>query len=217
MLKNIFGAYKKRGILLITIAVIYLLSLATGLTTGFRGPEPLKFWIEKQEQSQSEQIEKIFGRFREPVRTGEIGAIIKCISIVFGFNLLGGVTHTISSIFILPVFFYLVFGGWMQGISLTSLHGSSFLSIFLFLLMGSLEWSTYVITVAAGVNIGLSVIFPKRFDTPSRWQAFKSAWCEAGKLYVIVIIILAIQAIFEILYVRKVLLMGGTGVPLLPY
>jgi len=29
--------------------------------------------------------------------------------------------------------------------------------------------------------------------------------------------ILAVQAVFEMLYVRKVLLMGGSGVPLMPY
>ena len=31
------------------------------------------------------------------------------------------------------------------------------------------------------------------------------------------LIILAFQAVFEILYVRKILLMGGSGIPLAPY
>ena len=105
----------------------------------------------------------------------------------------------------------------MQGTGLAGIHGSSLLSVVLFLLMAILEWSTYVIATAAGVNIGLSVIFPKKQGVSSRWQAFKCAWVDAGRLYMIIVLILAIQAVFEILYVRKVLLMGGSGIPLMPY
>jgi hypothetical protein len=43
------------------------------------------------------------------------------------------------------------------------------------------------------------------------------ALSQAGSLYVVIVAILAVQAVFEILYVRKVLLMGGTGVPLAPW
>ena len=89
--------------------------------------------------------------------------------------------------------------------------------MFLFLLMVGLEWITYVLSAAAGTSIGLAVLFPKRVERPTRWSAFKHALSQAGSLYVVIVVILAIQAVFEILYVRKVLLMGGTGVPLMPY
>ncbi len=83
--------------------------------------------------------------------------------------------------------------------------------------MVGLEWITYVLATAAGVNIGLSALMPKRQSAETRWLAFKRAWSEAGRLYLVIIGILAVQAVFEMLYVRKVLLMGGSGVPLMPY
>ncbi len=91
------------------------------------------------------------------------------------------------------------------------------ITLCLFLLMGGLEWITYVLATAAGVNIGLSVLMPQRQAAATRWLAFKRAWSEAGRLYVVIIGILAVQAVFEMLYVRKVLLMGGSGAPLMPY
>ena len=177
----------------------------------------LKSWIERQDEAKSEQIEKIFGGFRKPVCDGNLPAIATCAGIVFALNLLGSLIQTVSSILLIPIFFHLVVGGWIQGISLASLHGSSFMSVFLFLLMAGLEWLTYVVSAAAGANIGLAVLFPQRSAASSRPQALKTALGEAGRLYIVIIVVLAVQAVFEILYVRKVLLMGGTGVPLMPY
>ncbi|UCF00038.1 MAG: hypothetical protein JSV82_02950, partial [Planctomycetota bacterium] len=86
-----------------------------------------------------------------------------------------------------------------------------------FLCVGFLEWVTYVIGSVAGVNIGLSTLVPRRQGVTSRWKAFKLAWRDAGRLYIIILMVLAFQAVFEILYVRKVLLMGGSAIPLMPY
>lgn len=108
-------------------------------------------------------------------------------------------------------------GGWIIGISLASLHGSSFLSVFLYLLMVGLEWITYVVSAGAGANIGLAILSPKRVGCSFRAEAFKRIVREAGRLYVLIISVLAVQAVFEILYVQKVVLIGGTGIPLMPY
>jgi len=51
----------------------------------------------------------------------------------------------------------------------------------------------------------------------SRRTAFRLAWGDAGRLYILIASILGIQAIMEILYVRKILLMGGRALPLAPY
>lgn len=139
-----------------------------------------------------------------------------CILIVFGINIVGSIIRSISTVFVLPLAF-LFLDGCMIGASLLSLQGSSSLSVFLFLLMAGIEWVTYVLSAAAGTNVGLAVISPKRVDASSRWGAFKHALSQAGSLYVAIVAVLAVQAVLEILYVRKVLLMGGTGVPLAPW
>ena len=141
-----------------------------------------------------------------------------CSGLVFLINLLGDfIQFTVLSILIVPACFTLGLGGWMQGIGLAGVHASSGLSLGLFLLMGGLEWITYVLATVAGVNIGLSLLMPKRQAAETRWLAFKRAWGDAGRIYLLIAGILAVQAVFEMLYVRKVLLMGGSGVPLMPY
>lgn len=217
MFKNVVQTVSERRHLLLIIGGLYVLSVTAGLATGFWGPSTLKSLIEKQGQVKYEQIEKVFGTFRQPVREGNLAAMGTCAGIIFGINMYGSLTKTVSSILLVPIFSDLVLGGWNQGISVAFLHGSSFLSVFLFLVMGGLEWITYVISTGAGANIGLAVLFPKRVGCSFRAEAFTRGVWEAGRLYVLIITILAIQAVLEILYVHKVLLMGGTGVPLMPY
>lgn len=218
MLSNICSTTARLKWLFVIITVLYLLSITAGLITRFAGDGVFVSFVEKMDEGRNEQVEKIFGRFRQSVRDGDLKTIVLCSLIVFGVNTLGSITSgTLPSIFILPIGVTLLFGGWVQGISLGSIQASSFISLFLFLLMGCLEWSTYVISSVVGVNIGLSVLIPKRQGVVSRWKAFKLAWRDAGRLYVVIVIILAFQAVFEVLYVRKVLLMGGSAIPLMPY
>jgi hypothetical protein len=202
--------------LTLIIAMLYIASIATGLVTRSVGGEFFTSFVEESDSQSAPQIERIFGRFREPVREGHLGTIALCSLIVFAINTLGSILRFIGNIFIVPVV-NLFFCGWMIGISLGGIEASSFISLLLFLTMCGLEWCSYVISSVAGVNIGLSVLMPKRQGVASRWKAFKLSWRDAGRLYIIILTILAVQAVFEILYVRKVLLMGGSGVPLQPY
>lgn len=117
----------------------------------------------------------------------------------------------------MPVLSTIVMGGWIQGLSLAHVQGSSFWSLFWFFLMGGLEWLTYPLTAAAGVNVGLSVLWPKWQNAEDRRSALRLAWRDTRRLYLLIAAILLVQAVLEMLYVRKVLLMGGTGIPLMPY
>jgi len=215
MLCNIPESIKRQSRVIALVAVGFVLSLLAGLATAKWEPELATSWI-PADDAPNEAIEMIFGRFRESVREGQLGAMATCILIVFGLNTLGSIVRSISTVFILPLAF-LFFSGWTIGVFLLGLEGSSFLSVFLFLLMAGLEWVAYVLSAAAGTSIGLAVLFPKRVERSTRWSAFKRALSQAGSLYVVIVVILAVQAVFEILYVRKVLLMGGTGVPLAPW
>jgi len=212
------SAYKHLRMLTVIIGSLYFVCLGGGVVTSHVMPEKLRTAIAKQEAQSAQGVESVFGRFREPVRQGRWGAIAACSGLVFLLNLSGDFIHfTVLSILILPAFFTIGVGGWLQGISLAGVHASSGLSLILFLLMGALEWTTYVLATVAGVNIGLSVLMPKRQAATTRWLAFRRASGEAGWVYLMIIGILAVQAVVEMLYVRKVLLMGGSGVPLMPY
>jgi hypothetical protein len=210
-------ARRLKGLILV-IGLLYVACIGGGVVTGRVMPEKLRTTIAERNAQSAQGVEKIFGRFREPVREGHWGTIAACSGLVFLINLLGDfVQFTILSILIVPACFTLGLGGWMQGIGLAGVHASSGLSLSLFLLMGGLEWITYVLATVAGVNIGLSFLMPKRQAAETRWLAFKRAWGDAGRIYLLIAGILAVQAVFEMLYVRKVLLMGGSGVPLMPY
>ncbi|MHC4644581.1 MAG: hypothetical protein ACYTBJ_03700 [Planctomycetota bacterium] len=218
MLNNINNTLRRLKWLFLIIALLYGASIALGLITRCAGGEAIVSFVERGDQDKAAALEKIFGGFREPVSDGHLGIIALCSLIVFALNMFGNVTSfTLPGILILPIALTLVVGGWMQGISLGGIQASLSLSLFLFLSMGCLEWVTYVIASVAGVNVGLSVLVPKRHGVTSRWKAFRLAWRDAGRLYIIIVIILAFQAVSEILYVRKVLLMGGSAIPLAPY
>jgi uncharacterized membrane protein SpoIIM required for sporulation len=60
-----------------------------------------------------------------------------------------------------------------------------------------LELGAYVFSGAAGINIALAPILPRRYETQSRWMAFKMAWKDAAKIYLIVVILLALGAAWE--------------------
>ena len=216
MLRSIPESINKQSRVIALVAAGFVLSLLAGMATATWGPESITSWLTAEDTVGNEQVERIFGRFRDAVLDGELGPMATCMLIVFGFNTLGSVMRSMSTVFILPLAF-LFLDGWMIGASLLSLQGSSYLSVFLFLLMVGLEWVTYVLSAAAGTSIGLAVLFPKRVERSTRWSALKHALSHAGRLYVVIVVILAVQAVLEILYVRKVLLMGGTGAPLAPW
>ncbi len=218
MFSHVASTLKHLRVLVFVIALLYCACIGAGLATSGLMPEKLRAAFAAQEARSAQSVERIFGQFRESVREGHWGTIAACSGLVFLINLSGDfIQLTLLSILIVPAVFTLGVGGWLQGISLAGVHASSGLSLVLFLVMGGLEWITYVLATAGGVNIGLSVLRPRRQGAETRWFAFKRAWAEAGRLYLVIIGILAVQAVFEMLYVRKVLLMGGSGVPLMPY
>ena len=217
LLSRIGETVSRLKTLIAVVGLLYVASVGAGIVTGRLMPTAWPDNLTKEEQNKNEQIEKVFGRFREPVREGQWSAVLTASGLVFLLNLSGAFSQfTVFSVLIVPASF-LGLAGWMQGMSLAQIHGSSFFSVFLYLFMGSLEWITYPLATVAGLNVGLSALFPKRQATTSRWLAFKQAWRDAGRLYLLIAMILTVQAVCEILYVRQVLLHGGSGVPLAPY
>jgi uncharacterized membrane protein SpoIIM required for sporulation len=60
-----------------------------------------------------------------------------------------------------------------------------------------LELGAYVFSGAAGIYIAFAPILPRRYGTENRWGAFKSAWRDSIRVYPIVVILLALGAVWE--------------------
>ncbi|MEM4245950.1 MAG: hypothetical protein QW390_01490 [Candidatus Bathyarchaeia archaeon] len=61
-----------------------------------------------------------------------------------------------------------------------------------------LELGGYVFSAAAGMGIAISTLRPRLFNASSRMGAFKAAWAEAARIYVLVATLLAAGAVWEI-------------------
>jgi hypothetical protein len=61
-----------------------------------------------------------------------------------------------------------------------------------------LEIGAYVFAGAAGINVSMATVLPqRRYGVQSRWIAFREAWKDVIKIYFIVVILLALGAIWE--------------------
>ena len=209
------GIVPKHAYLVIGVGSLYAGAIVLGLISHhLSGPTAE---LAARLGSDAEGVERIFGRFRESVREGDVTAMAWCSLLVFTINVLGNITNfTLPGILLLPGLGFLLFSGWLTGVNLAGLQASSLASYVWYLVMVSLELATYVLALAAGLNVGLSLLMPARQQVPSRLRAFGLAWRDAYRLYRIIAMVLAFQAVLEILYVRQVLVRGGTGVPLTP-
>jgi len=198
--------------LMLMITALYVICVVAGFVYGGAAPAA----ADSGHTRKLATIERVFGRFREPVRAGRPDIIALCAAIILLWNLLGSAAVlTFPCTLILPVALLFV-DGWQEGIAIAQLRASSAVSKMLFLTMVGLELTTYPLSSVAGLNIGLSALLRPRFGTVSRWQAVTLAIKDAMRIYGVIFCILSVQAVAEILYVRAVLLHGGSGVPLEP-
>ena len=159
----------------------------------------IEFAIEyRQLIFQTVQTEEPFKSISEAIIGGNL---ILAILFTFLVNLTIGAfltTTLVGVIFFIPILIT-VFRGWVIGIAYYGIFDTPTSAT---LALGTLifELGAYVFSGAAGINIGLSFIFPKRiYAALNRWEAFKEAWRDAARLYVIVIVLLALGAIWEII------------------
>jgi hypothetical protein len=202
------------------LLIVLLVYLAVG-TAGFavtRGGSLAAAGLSAQDEAKYAQIEEIFGRFRQPVRDGSVPAMATVAAVVFSLNMLGSLFgFTLGGALLLPAVFNVVLGAWTQGGTLATLHASTAWSMFAFLIVVAMEWATYVLATAAGLQIAGSFLVPSLQGTHLRRRALRAALGDCGRMYALIVPVLALQAVLETLYVRQILLMGGTGIPLQPY
>jgi uncharacterized membrane protein SpoIIM required for sporulation len=99
-------------------------------------------------------------------------------------------------VFFLPVI-VTILRGWICGMIYLGVFTTPQRTI---LALGTLflEFSAYTLSGACGIHLGLSLIFPGRYKTKSRKKALIQATKDIIYLYLFVIILLALGAIWEI-------------------
>jgi hypothetical protein len=141
-----------------------------------------------------------FTTILESLRGGEL---VRAILITFFVNLSTGAFLSTTLPGIVPLLGAVatvaitVFRGFTIGLIYPEILASSPAGFVLGFGTMILELGAYVFSGGAGINIALAPILPKRYGVQSRWAAFKMAWKDAARVYVIVIILLALGAIWE--------------------
>ncbi len=63
------------------------------------------------------------------------------------------------------------------------------------------KWVANIFAVAAGINIALAPVKPKAYAAQERWTAFKMAWKDAARIYIVVLPLLALNRILPFILV----------------
>jgi uncharacterized membrane protein SpoIIM required for sporulation len=185
-------------VLLILVAFLYVGSYLAGwYLISIKSPIAVETSLGLR---QSVLTQQPFTSILQSLRGGEL---VKAILVTFLVNLTTGAFLTTTLPGIVPLAGSLatvavtMLRGFMVGITYPEVLSSSPLGFVLGLGTMILELGAYVFSGAAGINIALAPILPGRHAVQSRWVAFKMAWKDAAKIYVIVIILLALGAVWE--------------------
>ena len=121
----------------------------------------------------------------------------------FFFNLILGAffsTTVMGFIFFVP-YMIAVWRGFIIGVLVYGVDTTpSMIAVFYGTFI--LEFGAYSISSAIGTDAGLSLLFPGRKGTESRWEALKAAVREGRELYLLVVILLFAGAIWEMTWLE---------------
>lgn len=131
------------------------------------------------------------------------GRLVSAILLTFAVNLtigafasttLPGVVPLLGALGIVAV---TVSRGVMIGLTYPEVMSLSFPTFLVAVGTMILELGAYVFSGAAGINIALASVFPRRYQVDSRLKAFKESWKDAAEIFVIVTILLVLGAVWE--------------------
>lgn len=185
-------------VLLVLVALLYICSYLAGwYLISIKSPIAVEISRGLQESVLTQQP------FTSILQSLQGGELLKAILVTFLVNLTTGAFLTTTLPGIVPLVGSLgtiavtVLRGFVVGITYPEVLSSSPAGFALGLGTMILELGAYVFSGAAGINIALAPILPRRYGTQSRWMAFKMAWKDAAKIYLIVVIFLALGAAWE--------------------
>jgi uncharacterized membrane protein SpoIIM required for sporulation len=198
ILSQAVEAAKRMKILLVFVALLYVGSYLVGwYLISIKSPIAVET---AQGITASVLTETPFTTIIQSLQGGEL---LQAVLITFLLNLTTGAFLTTTLPGIIPLV------GALGTIAITLLRGFVIGVIYPEILASSaagfalgfgtmiLELGAYVFSGAAGIHIALAPIMPKRYAVQSRWAAFKAAWKDAARVYVIVVILLALGAMWE--------------------
>lgn len=136
--------------------------------------------------------------FLKPLTGMLADSLVLKIAYTFFFNLIFGAffsTTLMGFVFFLP-YVIAVWRSFIIGVIVAGLDISPFKFI-IFYGTFILEFGAYCLSSVAGTEIGLSLIWPSRKGTTSRKEAFSICLYEGKRLYILIIIILFLAAIWE--------------------
>jgi uncharacterized membrane protein SpoIIM required for sporulation len=185
-------------VLLVLVALLYIGSYLAGwYLISIKSPIAVEISRGLRESVLTQQP---FTLVLQSLRGGEL---LKAILVTFLVNLTTGAFLTTTLPGIVPLVGSLgtiavtVLRGFVVGITYPEVLSSSPAGFVLGLGTMILELGAYVFSGAAGINIALAPILPRRYGKQSRWMAFTMAWKDAAKIYLIVVILLALGAAWE--------------------
>jgi hypothetical protein len=185
-------------VLLVLVALLYISSYLAGwYLISIKSPIAVEIGRGLQESVLTQQP------FTTVLQSLQGGELLRAILVTFLVNLITGAFLTTTLPGIVPLVGSLgtiavtLLRGFEVGIVYPEVLSSSPAGLALGLGTMILELGAYVFSGAAGINIALAPILPRRHGTQSRWTAFKMAWKDAARIYVIVIILLALGAVWE--------------------
>jgi uncharacterized membrane protein SpoIIM required for sporulation len=198
LLTQIVETAKRMRNLLLFVALLYIISYLVGwYLISINSPIAVET---AQAIRASVLTETPFTTIIQSLRAGDL---VHAVSITFLVNLTSGAFLTTTLPGIIPLVGALgpivvtLLRGFVIGVVYPDLLSSSTGGFALGFGTMILELGAYVFSGAAGIHIALAPIMPKRLGAQKRWEAFKMAWKDAMRIYVIVIILLALGAIWE--------------------
>jgi len=190
--KTIRAAVERKRLIIFFLAA-HAVFLALGiLTMHWQMPGVLAL--------RAELMKEIEGLFYIKPLTGPLAAsLVLKITYTFGFNLIFGafLSTTLTGLVFFVPYALAVWRSFIIGILFYGMDASPLQSV-VFYGTAILEFGAYSLSSALGTEIGLCLLFPSRKATNSRGTAIKRAFQEGIWLYVIVILLLFISAIWEI-------------------
>jgi hypothetical protein len=206
ILSQAIQAAERMRILLLFVALLYVGSYLAGwYLISISSPVAVET---AQAISGSVLTETPFTTIIQSLQRGEL---VQAVLITFLLNLASGAFLTTTLPGIIPLVGALgtititLFRGFIIGVTYPEILASSAVGFALGLGTMILELGAYVFSGAAGIYITLAPVMPRRYGVQSRWTAFKMAWKDTARIYVIVVILLALGAIWEMTGILLVL------------
>ena len=198
MLSGSIQAAKRMKVFLVLVALLYVGSYAAGWY--LISAESVIALQTNEALMEAVLTEQPFTSIFESLRGGDL---LVAILMTFTVNLTTGAFLTTTLPGVVPVVGILgivvvtLLRGFVIGVTYPAVLAAGPVPFAIGIGTMILELGAYVFSGAAGINIALAPVLPSRHGVQSRWLAFKMAWKDAARVFVIVVILLVLGAIWE--------------------